>query len=501
MAERRTNAWIASPILWITAGAALLRLVDLTARSLWFDEAVSMLIARSDLAGAVRAADAEKLPPLYNLVLHLFLVVFRGEAAARVLSVLAGAATVPVVYRIGVRLSGKTAGLVAAGLLALSPFHLWYSQEIRMYALQTLLASISCLAMLRLLDGDAERRDRAGVALYAVATALALYAQYTSLFLVVFQDAFFLAAWKRHRAAWKRWLAAQVAAGALFLPWLPRFFAHFLARTGDFWLPDLSAAYLLSHFANFAGGLQSRTALNPALAWVGLLGCVACAALVLARKEDRAAGAFLAAWFFVPTVALAATSLGRNIFLSRSLLFTVPPYCLLVALATRPFLSRSWKLAPGLALLGVFFAGSGYGVFHYFADPNWWIRPPHREIAERLARICQDGDLIVHVSRFTYRPYQFYQRGRCAAGLIRETEDTPGLFRVIGDSGLPQDTSAVKRIWLVAYDDFQQPREARKIAGWMNRFHVRKEVLLADRLNFVALYERKDPRVAPPIEP
>jgi 4-amino-4-deoxy-L-arabinose transferase-like glycosyltransferase len=500
MTRNPAIAPVASPILWIAIGAALLRCFDLHGRSLWFDEAVSFLIARADLAGAIHAADAERLPPLYNVVLHLVLAVFPGEIAARFLSVLAGAATVPIVYLLGVRLGDRTAGLLAAVLLAVSPFHLWYAQEVRVYALQTLLAAASCLAALRLLDVPPEKRDPAGVLFYATATALALYAQYTSLFLVAAQNLFFVAGWARHRPAWKRWLAAQALAVVLFLPWLPKFVGHALARSGEFWLPPLSPGYLLAHFGNFAGAIQSRTPANGGLSWVGLIGVIVCGASALARKDARRAGAFLLAWGLVPAALLATVSLAKNVFLSRALLYTLPAVCLLVALAARPVLARSRGALSAAATLLLFFAGSVYGTARYFADPNPLIRPPHREVARRLANRCEDGDLVVHVSRFTYRPYQVYQDGRCAAGLLRETEDLPGLFAVIGDSRLHRDARGVDRIWLVAYDDFQQRGLAKRVVGWMNGHHERKEVLFADRRVFVALYQRKDDRAWPEVQ-
>ena len=66
-----------------------------------------------------------------------------GEAGVRSLSLIAGAATVPVAYLAGRELSGVRAGLVAAALVAVSPFLVFYSQEARAYALLTLLGALS----------------------------------------------------------------------------------------------------------------------------------------------------------------------------------------------------------------------------------------------------------------------------------------------------------------------------------------------------------------------
>src|SRR4029077_9241470 len=76
-----------------------------------------------------------------------------GEFGLRSLSALAGVATVPVAYLLGLELRGRRAGLMAAALVAVNPMLLWYSQEARAYALLALLCAVSLLYCAR-----AERR-------------------------------------------------------------------------------------------------------------------------------------------------------------------------------------------------------------------------------------------------------------------------------------------------------------------------------------------------------
>lgn len=503
--SRALKRLISAPptILLILISGAVLRFWDLRSRSLWFDEAVSFLIGNRTLTEAVRAAVAEGHPPLYNLALSGFLHVFQGEAAARAFSALLATATLPLVYLIGRRLAGRGPALVATLLLAISPFHLWYAQEIRMYALQTLLVAASFLFFLGLLEPDhgpaAPKSERTlikispfwSIVLYTIFSAAMLLVQYTSLAALLAQNLFFIVFWKRHRPRLKAWLIAQASALILFAFWLPTFFAHLSTRTSGFWLAPLTANNLLSHMLNFTGGLQSGFSLNNALAWVGLGLLLLGAAVVLLTQRLRYAGVFLLCWFLVPTIGLALFSLNANIFLSRALLFTLPAFCLLAALAM-PASVALWsgpggRLIAGGLLLGLLVVNI-LGLVHYFTEDNWWLRSPHRGNAERIGRLCGSDDLVVHVSRFTYRPYQVYLGDRCSSGLIAETENLPDLFTVIGSSDLPQDLSGFKRIWLVGYQDFQQPEATAKLVGWLDQNHQRAKVIYADRLNLVALY-------------
>ncbi|MCA9941062.1 MAG: glycosyltransferase family 39 protein, partial [Anaerolineales bacterium] len=97
--------WPAIPLL-----AAVLRVVNLGGRALWYDEAFSVLFARRSvgemIAGTLgpQAAAAEEHPLLYYFTLHGWMRLF-GEtpAAVRLPSVLAGIATIALLYLLGQR--------------------------------------------------------------------------------------------------------------------------------------------------------------------------------------------------------------------------------------------------------------------------------------------------------------------------------------------------------------------------------------------------------------
>ena len=114
------------PLLGILALAFILRLWSLADHSLWYDEAFSVLFARSDvstmLSGTVNAVEH---PLLYYLSLKFWMTVFGENAfAVRLFSVVTGVATVGMIYLIGRDLFSKQTGLVTAFIVAAAPFHL-----------------------------------------------------------------------------------------------------------------------------------------------------------------------------------------------------------------------------------------------------------------------------------------------------------------------------------------------------------------------------------------
>src|SRR5690606_31696460 len=139
------------------------------------------------------------------------------------------------IYLLGKRLAGRTAGLVAAGLLAVNPYHVWYSQEAKMYAFVVVLSILSSLALIEALNHNTWKHW----IVYIVLTSLMFYTHVTTVLVFVAQVVFILATWASWEGRHRRWL---VAVGALTLPYLP--IALWALRVVDgsttTWQPDVS---------------------------------------------------------------------------------------------------------------------------------------------------------------------------------------------------------------------------------------------------------------------
>ena len=136
----------------VLAGAAL-RLHGLDRTSIFNDEASSWSIARLPFLGMLRATADDVHPPLYHAILYGWMRLFGdSEIALRLPSAIMGIANIYLIYRLGTVLWDRLTGMFAAALLAFSSFHIWYSQEARMYALLTLMATACALTTVLLLS-------------------------------------------------------------------------------------------------------------------------------------------------------------------------------------------------------------------------------------------------------------------------------------------------------------------------------------------------------------
>ena len=152
----RERWWEGVAIILVSLLAFLLRIYRAQDQSVWGDELYSVMYANMGLADIIRfnlrALDPQA--PLFYLLLKLWVTVAgQTELALRMPSILGGVVLVPAVYVLGRYLVGGLAGLLAAVILAVNPFHVWYAQEVRTYSITVLLTTLSTLLFLRVLRG------------------------------------------------------------------------------------------------------------------------------------------------------------------------------------------------------------------------------------------------------------------------------------------------------------------------------------------------------------
>ncbi len=198
----RESARARSQAFWIVAGltvlAAAIRFATLGVQAYHHDEIVTASrVLRSDFWHAMDAVGfSESAPPLYYALAWFWTqITGTGEFGLRSLSALAGVATVPVAYLLGVELRNSRTGIAAAALVAVNPMLVWYSQEARVYALLALLVTLSVLYFVRALD-HGRRRDFIA---WGFAAGLAFATHYFAIFPIAVEAIWLL--WRRGRSS------------------------------------------------------------------------------------------------------------------------------------------------------------------------------------------------------------------------------------------------------------------------------------------------------------
>jgi len=171
-------------------------------------------------------AMAQTHPPLYHLVLLAFRPLGNSELVARLPAALAGAATIPLIFGLAWALfDGRLMpAAAAAAFAALSPVHVWYSQDVSPYTFTTLFAVIVLLSGRGILADPSRRRPWWGL---IIGSWGLVYTHYYGLHLTF---AIFLLLGVRilrrgpgWQALGQRTLAAGFFTWAGIAPWLPAF--------------------------------------------------------------------------------------------------------------------------------------------------------------------------------------------------------------------------------------------------------------------------------------
>lgn len=127
-------------------GAAILRFLQIARQEMWLDECCTVLQALAP-EGPWNVMRRDPNPPLYNIAACGWLHLFGVEAVTvRSLSAICGLAQIIALSAwVYVLSRSRGAALWAAGLAALTPIHIFYSQEARGYTFLWMLATFTAL--------------------------------------------------------------------------------------------------------------------------------------------------------------------------------------------------------------------------------------------------------------------------------------------------------------------------------------------------------------------
>ena len=276
-----------------------LRVYELDAQSLWYDEAVTAQVVQQGVGELARWTADDIQPPLYYAAVAGWTqAAGLSEAALRLPSAFFGVLMIALAFALGKRLFGPSAGLLAALLAAVQPLWVYYSQEARMYTLLTALGMLAGYALLRVLAAAPAQNSYPKTRLswwiaFAAASIALLYTHYFAAFLLLAFAVYFLVVVLVHRGPQTARLLLEGVVVALvvalaYLPWLPNALRRF-GVDSSYWQGTLKLNEALRHIAiSFTTGETVLEGQAIPLAWVvGVIAVVCLVALLVAAFRGR----------------------------------------------------------------------------------------------------------------------------------------------------------------------------------------------------------------------
>jgi len=520
---RRLNAAIEEAYQWMGEGnhaallvalatllALALRLYKLADQSIWWDEGWTVWLGRRDWAWIALRTAADEHPPLhYWLVRGWDMLAGELAFAVRFSSVLAGTLAVPLVYRLGRLVANKQVGVLAAVFLAVARFHIWWSQDIKMYALAVALCIASLYLVLRILRGGSLWLFAA----YVAVTAAAIYTHYLTLLVALSENLLVLIVLlmpmqqpagrapmpgnmggvgaasagfadrglspsppaplpaRARGEKWRLllgWVAAQLALVALGLPWVYLTSQHTIAWAAR---PPLSLALFLRVYATVLSlGLTTHVERYtlPVLGFL-LVAAIGLVPLWRGRREQRQGSLLLWLCLAVPPLLIYLLSLFKVTSFyaakveARYLLILLPAFLLVLAWGV-DVLRRRWPLLAAAALAFVL-GGLLAPLPGYFAERH--LRDDYQSLVGIVQAYAQPGDaVLLHTDEswpiFAYHEqrelpwYGVPYRGHLDVGAMDALLSPlaarhPAVWLVVIPDALARDPHGLVEKWLAAH--------------------------------------------------
>ena len=482
--------------LWsIVALGGFLRFFLIGDKTIWLDEALTIEPARLSFAGGwhwLVSLDAH--PPLYYLLLRVWLRLFGdGAFASRALSAVCGTLTLPVFYAMAQRLlhaasegaefrvrglgGRERIALLATFILAISPFHVRFGQEVRMYSFITLLVTVNLYLLSRLLCEQRPGRwlwwglatsEAAVMLTHNTALLYPLALNVAVLAAVAVRAAAHEPATAAGEACWpflRRWTLFQVLALLLWSPWIIPLVRQSTMLYQRHWIPFPTFRIVWRAIENFSFSSIPK-ALPYLSAWISLYLLLALAGAIWLRRH-KAIVTLLLALLLTPLAAELLISLKRPMFLDRTLIWTTLVYYMLMAAGI--FGVGAWLRRGSLwvsrtvtaALLAVVVVLTFFALRHYYRD---YKKEGWDAAAGFIAHRLEPGDVIVFNTILAQVPLEYYFRG------YRKQVEMRGLPMDLDERPVPEPTMTAsdvpyarrllqgrRRVWLVysheAYTD------------------------------------------------
>lgn len=441
-------------LLLIILAAWAWRLYGLDAQSLWRDEVDSLRFATRPLAESLAMFTRPgENGPLYFLLLRPWLMAAgQSEFALRFPSTLSGILAIPLLFVWGRRWFGLSVGLIAALLLAANPYHLWYSQEAKMYALLVVVVMLSLTAFVWAIERGRWWRW----AIWLAATTACFYIHVLGVFVILLQIAWFLLvpAWRR------RWRGFGLALAVLVLPYLPligwqwKLLSDPGFSTGHNFIP-LGRLLQTLWQAQIQGILLAPSpwllAAPVFLLW---------AALFLPSPPDQTnRRRLLLAWWFLPAVGVFVLSLAVPIFLDRYLIWIMPAMLLLLAVGAVAVGRQNRWLA--LALVAILL---GFQLWNGWRQVSHSIKSDFRSAAAYVTARRRPDELTLFLIPYIRHTYQYYD------GAVFAWADAPYTNRELDAAALDQRMADLTRgytdVWLIESEPDFYDRQG-LVRGWL----------------------------------
>lgn len=378
--------------------------------------------------------------------------------------------------------------LLAALLLAVNPYQLWYGQEGKMY---TLLTALTLLAHWCWLRGVNQGGKRIWL-LYLVTVSLSLYVHLLAIIIIPLHLCWFVIAWPQSRRHWRGY---AFALAGLTLPYLPFVWWQWAMLTSSQKLTGFTFTPLTEMLYGLLMG-HSYGLLPPPpifrllpIFFLGAVGLLLGGGTLVENQATNLSSAIsvwrryllLVSWLFVPIATIYALSLRQPVYTDRYIIWIAPAAMILLALGVQTLYQNAGRLAlPLIAILLLYTVGL-------------WLQMGWRQKTETVkydlrgaityvaARRTPETLLILQIPHLEYS-YRYYTSdflpglfgrsdaylGWWASGLWTNGGLADEQARAVADQEMGTMTAGIQEFWVLS-SEVEMWDSRHLMDGWLSQ--------------------------------
>lgn len=487
----------------------LLRAYCLGLRSFWYDEAVVLLEAQKNLIALFHINSEGIHPPLYRLIMHFWLYLGQSEGVIRIPSLIFSSISIIVGYKIVKLIFNKRVALYTALFITVSPFHIYYAQEVKSYSLFFLLSLASLYFFIKV-----TKENKIGLWLgYIFFTALSIYAHYFSFLSIFAQNLFLIFNYKRHeKGLLKKWVTAQCLVFLLFIPGLSACVQHVRRVTGNFWIPPVSGENIFIVFKNFTlGYYTSNFNFVFMQCLLGIIFLSGIRSLMFSRLNEQKSFywesserlTLLLSYLSIPIIILALSKIIRPLFLDRALIVISFFYYIILSKGLEAMRKNKiiFFLVVFLSIILVTVSLKNYYEQNNFSATVGVasIKKQFREAMRYVSSNYRQGDKVILSHYSSWPVFEYYRSQNTEIqlylenpfGCIDEDDKYSRVllkylnFRIINMDWFKEKENA--GIWIICSGWGDSPFVSSKLQEWMDA-HRKYLSIKNDRFSGIKLY-------------
>ncbi len=404
---KNNHLWL-SLILFV---GFFLRIYNLGKYSFWYDEALSLIFAKEiTLKNIFEFGTYCTNPPLFFLVLKPWIYFLHSEFSIRLLTLFFGVLSIAAIYKIASRLFSKSVGLISSFIMAVSPLHIYYSQELRAYSLVTFLSLMSIWWLINVLENN----KLSSWVLFILFNTLLIYSHNIATFMLIGENIFFFSFYRGYKKLLKNWLLCNFLIVILYSPLAIVILGQIfnIQLTAHYsWVPKPTFLMFFHTFQIFNIGYfgDKFSYFFSSLIFIYLF------FVGIRSKIEVKTKVMLLLWISIPILLLIISSyLVMSIYIYRTLIYISPAYYIFIALGIKKIKRLSVLVMAGVLYIFiitiVLFAQ--YSDSFSFAHNPYHIGVfPRKDIklaSQFVKQEFQSGDLIAHTNKFTFIPFLCY---------------------------------------------------------------------------------------------